>query len=440
MYEFVSAAALPAANQPISESTFVNPEVRNETYKWSFIFIWLFTVAIYARPEDIVPALGQFHLTFLFGLCAGIACFAALASGNARLLWSPVLGIVVLLTLWYLAGVPFAVWRGGSLQTLLHVWLKTVFIFFLLTQTLLTLDRIHKVLWGIILSELVVTTISIARPSNAIWVGNRLLGVNQGILGWNFLGVAAAVTIPYLAALFLSRRRFVTRSLLLATFGSMMWMLMLTASRSGILSVVFSLVLTWLLVLRGSSHGRTLGIGLVLGLVLSLTFAPEVFWQRLGTVWDDSEVSTNLTTASAEESKQDHILALTESIQYTLDHPIFGVGLGNFDVVSGSELGMWMGTHNTFTQVSSEGGIPALLLFVSLFVTAIRKLHLTRKKILQSNTNADLNLMVSASIASLLAFSFAGSFAHLAYEYYCFYPLAIAVGLQYVATPDEKLS
>ncbi|HLQ52051.1 MAG TPA: hypothetical protein VK129_11165, partial [Terriglobales bacterium] len=43
------------------------------------------------------------------------------------------------------------------------------------------------------------------------------------------------------------------------------------------------------------------------------------------------------------------------------------------------------------------------------------------------------NLMARATLASLLSFSFGAFFAHLAYEYYFFYPVAIAVGLQHVA-------
>jgi O-antigen ligase len=411
----------------------LRPEAQIDKGKCAFISIWLFTIAIYARPEDIFPPAGQLHLTFLFGLCAGLAYLFALASGKVRVLWSPELRLVLILTAWYLAGVPFAIWRGGSLQTLIHVWLKTVFVFFLLTQTLLTTDRIRKILWAIILSELAVTSLSIARPSNAIWVGNRLVGINQGILGWNFLGVAAAVTIPYIAALFVARRGFVARTLLAATFASMAWMLMLTASRGGILSVVFSVVLTSLLVLRGTFQGKVVAVGIVTALAIAVSFAPPVFWERLGTVWGDEAAWENRTAVAAVESKQNHIFALDKSIEYTLENPIFGVGLGNFDVASGLELGIWMGTHNTFTQVSSEAGIPALILFISLPLIALLRLVRIRRILSGRRELAELALMTNASISSLLSFAFSGLFAHLAYDYYFFYPLAIAVGLRGIA-------
>ena len=36
---------------------------------------------------------------------------------------------------------------------------------------------------------------------------------------------------------------------------------------------------------------------------------------------------------------------------------------------------MWRGTHNTYTQYSSEAGIPALILFLAILFTAFRLLR-----------------------------------------------------------------
>src|SRR5260370_13538804 len=144
MLESVSEESLLPVNESVSKQNFVRPHVRGQRAKIGFVFLWLFTVAVYARPEDIVPVLGQLHLTFVFGLCSGLAFLGALLSGNTRLLWSRELQIVLLLTAWYIASIPFAFWKGGSFQILLNLLLKTLFISFLLTQTLVTLERIRR--------------------------------------------------------------------------------------------------------------------------------------------------------------------------------------------------------------------------------------------------------------------------------------------------------
>ena len=289
-----------SVNKANWQQNFVPPQFREQGAKLTFFFLWLFTVAVFARPEDIFPSLAPLHLTFVFGVCAGLTYLGALLWGHARLLWTRELTIVLLLTAWYIAGVPFALWRRGSFQTLTDVWLKTLLIFFLLTQALVTLERIRKLLWAIILSELAVASLSIVLSSKAIWLGERMLGFNLGILGWNFLGIAEAVTIPYMAAIFVARRSVLETSVLAAALISMTWMLVLTASRSGFLDVVFSTALTSLLVLRGSSRGKIIGAAIALALVVAISLAPQVFWERVGTMWDGPGASTNKVAASAQ--------------------------------------------------------------------------------------------------------------------------------------------
>jgi O-antigen ligase len=436
MLEGAANTNLVVTNNATSELALVSSTPRDRTARLSFVFLWSFTVAIYARPEDIFPFLAPLHLTFILGLCSGLAYVGALLSGHARLLWSRELRIVFLLTAWYALGVPFSLWRGGSLEVLIQVWLKTLLVFFLLTQTLVTIKRIHTLLWAIILSELVVASFSIIQSSRVTWVGDRMLGVNMGILGWNFLGIAVAITTPYIAAMFVSQRSLLSTSLLAAASLSMLWMLVLTASRGGLLNVLLSAGLTCLLVLRGRSRGRVAGIGIVVTLFTVVSLAPQVFWERLGTVWNSSETYMDSVQASAEESTQDRLAVLERSIEYTLEHPIFGLGLGNFEVASGMQLAQpsaWMGTHNTFTEVSSEAGLPALILLLGLLVIAVLNMKRISRTSVVNPGASDLCLMARATLASLLSFVFGAFFAHLAYEYYLFYPVAIAVGLDYIA-------
>jgi O-antigen ligase len=403
--------------------------------KWAFVFVWLFTVAVYARPEDIGPQLAPLHLTLVLGCCAVIAYLKDLISGS-RVIWTRELGVVLMLTAWFVLGLPFALWPGGSLRILTDVWLKTVVIFYLLTQTLVTLSRIRLLLWAIILSELVVTGVSILGSSNVIWIGGRMSGVSLGFLGWNFLGIAAAVTIPYISALFVVARSPGKILLLVAASAGMLWMLVLTASRSGLLAVMFSVALSLILVLRTGVRGRVAGAVITGVLFTAIALAPKVLWERMGTMWDSSSVYGDQIAASAEVSKEDHIAVLKRSIQYTLEHPLFGLGLGNFEVASGTQLRQseaWVGTHNTFTEISSEAGIPALGMFLALLSLAVRNVRRVARICTPRLEDFELGLMARAAQASLLAFAFGAIFAHLAYEYYFFYLVALAAGIQYVS-------
>jgi O-antigen ligase len=188
--------------------------------------------------------------------------------------------------------------------------------------------------------------------------------------------------------------------------------------------------------LRGSVRGRLVAVAIVLTLLVAVALAPQILWQRLGTILDSSGIYSDQVAASAAESQEDHIAVLTRSIRYTLEHPVFGLGLGNFQVASGTWLNQpsaWVGTHNTFTEVSSEAGIPALVMFVVLLLTAMRNMRrVSRTRV--TSAGMELNLMARATLASLLAFAFGAFFVHLAYEYYFFYQVAIAAAIRRLAT------
>jgi len=409
---------------------------RKSSGRWTFFFLLLFTVAVYARPQDIFPSLDALHLPLVFGICSGAAFLAAVFSGSTSLYFPRELQIVLFLTLWYLLGIPFAVWKSGSLQMFSQIWLKTLLAFFLLSQTLVSLKRIRFLVWAVILSEFSVTAMTLADRQHANWRGERLFGFNQGILGWNYFGIAVAMTIPYLAVLFLSRRSFVRAALVFGACSSLMWMLVLTGSRSGLIIVTLSIILTFVLILRHSSRGRITSFVVAAILLITLTQAPQVLWTRLETLWTSSDVAANQIAASAEESTQDRTALLQRAVRYTLEHPLLGLGLGNFIVTSGTEVGRasaWHVTHNTFTEVSSEAGIPALCLFAGLLVVAIRNMRRLGNSVPADPRLLELPLMARATLASVVCFAFGGLFANLAYDYYIFYAIAIAVGLQRVA-------
>ena len=407
--------------------------------KTAFFFLWLFTISIYARPEDIFPIVGQLHLTLTLGACAAIAYIGALFSGKASIIWPRELKIMLWLTLWFAIGIPFAYWKGGSFQLFTQVWLKTLLIFFLLTQTLLTLGRIRAILWAIVLSELAVTSYSILEPSQSHWVvDDRLSGVNLGILGWNFLGIAVALTIPFIATLFIYSRSALQTITLAAATATMFWMLILTASRGGMITVFLSIVLTWFFVLRGTARGKLVGAGLILAMVASICVAPGVFWERMQTLWTDTP--TTGVQAAADASQTERTAVLKDAIKYTAEYPVFGLGLGNFEVARGTQMGAsgWVGAHNSFTELSSEAGLPALILFLILLATSIYSTRQIGRTQFAGPEADELTRMSRATAASLIAFLLSAFFAHIAYEYFLYYPVAIATGIEFMARKMPK--
>jgi O-antigen ligase len=126
---------------------------------------------------------------------------------------------------------------------------------------------------------------------------------------------------------------------------------------------------------------------LVLGIVISLM--PGKLLRRYSTfsapekeetvVADDSSYDPELE-ASATSSTQTRRELLRKSIKFTVQHPLFGVGPGMFTVAedadakaNGQRKGTWQGTHNSYTQVSSEIGIPGALAYAAVIFLSFKK-------------------------------------------------------------------
>jgi O-antigen ligase len=81
-------------------------------------------------------------------------------------------------------------------------------------------------------------------------------------------------------------------------------------------------------------------------------------------------------------SSHARLALLLTSIDMTLAHPLFGVGAGQFPYQAwvyraehGQPRMLATQTHNTFTEVSSELGIPALVIFLGLVISSFRALR-----------------------------------------------------------------
>ena len=81
---------------------------------------------------------------------------------------------------------------------------------------------------------------------------------------------------------------------------------------------------------------------------------------------------------------------------------------------------MWHQTHNTYTQVSSECGIPALILFLMALGTTFRRLSKTTK-----TTDPVLGGIAQVVFTSMFGFAVCVIFLSHAYDF----PLVVSSGL-----------
>jgi O-antigen ligase len=135
---------------------------------------------------------------------------------------------------------------------------------------------------------------------------------------------------------------------------------------------------------------------------------------------------------------------LTSSIQFSIQHPIFGVGPGEFSDYEASvaksegKKAAWQVTHNAYTQVSSEAGVPALLFYLAVIVMSFRTFG---KVYRAARYRPELRSMAMACFCcqlSMVGFCTATIFLSLAYAMYL--PTMSGLALAFSRSLDRELA
>ena len=206
-----------------------------------------------------------------------------------------------------------------------------------------------------------------------------------------------------------------------------MYAVMATYSRAGFLALAVAILLClWDFGIRG----RRLYL-LVIAVVCSvgaIAIAPGNYVKRLETLVGKFQEG-DYDRGSAEARR----LLLIKSLQVTATHPVFGVGPGNFR----SYTGLWRVTHNTYTELSSECGIPVLLLFLMLVWRAFLNLRYVRK-IPRSKETEQLHFYASALHASFAAYIIGAFFSSSGYELFPYYMVMYTTLLYRLASRQQE--
>jgi putative inorganic carbon (HCO3(-)) transporter len=366
----------------------------------AYVALLLFMFIYYARPEDWIPGLSRVPLAKITGILSLLALVFSLRHIRQRLP-REALFLVFLVGQLGLSAALSPVLRGGAFQVTLD-FAKVLIIVLVITTAVSTSQRLRVLVFTQAIS---VAAIAAA----AIWKGRLLLGRLEGILGANYadpndMALAIIISLPLcLALLFLSRNK------LWKIFWSISMLVMiravfLTGSRGGFLALlVVVAVCLWEFAIR-DRRGYLLVLAALVGVVLWQSSGGMLVGRLKGTF------NVNEETAAAYASAQARQQLFWRSIEVTKENPLFGVGPGNFNAVSGQ----WHTTHNSLTLMSSEGGVPALILYVLILWCGFKNLGATRR-LVRGRTGS--SVLAQALFASLAGYAVGSLFLSVAYQF-----------------------
>lgn len=390
----------------------------------AFYLTVVFVFVVYARfPEimDMVTGSAVHSVRIIVGL----ALLATLLfGGDMRAVFSKVGVCLIAFSLWMCACVPFSIWRGGSFRMIRDTWVMALFSFVIIASAVQGLEQCRKIMYTLAAATVFIEIIT-------FFMG-RIQGGRMALLGGtlgnaNYLALMLLMGAPF--CLFVLRTK---PGLSLLKLSSLLMLLCIpvtvaaTGSRGGLVTLVLMFLMFF--VPLAPSQKAVVGIIALILTVVAIAWSTRSALDRFRVLLTPSTpVHLSVSEQSAMESAELRKELLYSSLQLTLRHPLLGVGPGMFSVANANyvqeltghqNFNAWHETHNTFTQLSCEDGLPGLLLYSLALLFCFKIVRSAEKRARQDSALSPVRHMAFALRLALVAFTGTALFASNAYMYY----------------------
>jgi O-antigen ligase len=379
---------------------------------------------------------GKIHFDLHIILALSLVCYlCALASGRLFLAFrNKISWFWLAFTTCMAIATATSFWRGGSFAlfiTYVRTALPIVVIIPALASTKKDIGKIISTI-GIACA----LTVILGLANNDFRTGRMSIDqANSEIQDSNDFAAHLILMLPALAYLTLRPGKSVVHKILGAGLIAVaLFEILSTGSRGGLVSLAITTLY------MAFTVGPRLRVAILVGVPLlalaAIPFIPDESAARLQTLIN----ANNSKAGEAVASSQARMTLLKESLRFTAEHPLFGIGPGEFMDVQAQNAqstgtpALWHVTHNTYTQVSSECGIPALLFCLSAIGSTFLVFRRGRKA-------RDRDLALNCSVLRFMMIGFA----------ICVFFLSQAYGIQFLVLgglaiviqsllPDEQAS
>ena len=393
----------------------------NPMQKFGFALLIVFLFVAFGRVPELVG------IPYVALLSAILSLIAAAATGGIPLALGSRAGLLLcLFTGCIFVALPFSVWKGGSFALIKETWSRSFMTFVIIAASIHGVSQCRRAVLTFSWATAFIVLASRFRGS----MENGRLGMDLGTLkNPNDFAAYLLLGLPFcIYALITPSESKPNRFMSVALLPMVAILILKTGSRSGLLVL---LGIVTFMFFKLSARGKLLiAVPAVLLLVSAPFFVPRSVLARYATLLSDSgRTSGGVTDAErqgefASTSSDARMNLLRKSIILTLQNPLLGVGPGMFAVAVSDyskELGErapWQQTHNTYTQVSSELGIPALIVYVCLLIYCIRTMAKVAKASLSSRDPQIVSLgnMAFCVQIACVAFCLVAMFGSLAYH------------------------
>jgi O-antigen ligase/Flp pilus assembly protein TadD len=312
-----------------------------------------------------------------------------------------------------LCGLSFFSAKNTSLVITKFTEIAIVFCLFINLSILLKdkLDLFYKIVFIICISAFIQSWqqlchfIIIPKHASIIDLLTNLKG-NTGNI--NILAASLTIKVPFLLLGITHFKSFKKWFLLIALF-SVTSVILLTGARTPYISLVLIYLIFSAYLLKENSFQKISFIKiitLVIPVLIAMVFVSGIFEKSKDTSKRYSSIG-NRAISTEDASAQARLNYWKNSIEITKTNPIFGIGLGNYQVESipyekyiSDEFIVSLHAHNDFLEICCETGIINALVYLSLFIFIF---FINAKRILKSQ-NSEIKTIALLTLLLLVVY------------------------------------
>lgn len=400
-----------------------------------FALLCIFTISGYANEF----ATRLFHVKAYISTVSWVLLpVLLLLSGNLfRAFRDPIGRLWALFLAWILLATPFSVWRGGSVTLLLdyipHGWIQL----FYFAAFAISVRHLRRLMFFLIASDVLLLI-------DCIWGGSMQTGrleIPDSMFFRNSNNLSLQLLIAVTQFVYLLYQRAVWKRVAggVGMAAALVYMLE-TGARGAFLAAVV-LGVAGLALTR---HRIRTILWAAPVAAAALLIAPTGVFHRIALIGSEADAAaSDALDQDAMGSQTQRIALLRQSVKYAVLHPLLGVGPGQFAVAASDELtregkpAPWLGTHNSYTEIASECGIPAFLLYSAVIFLVLRSnLRIYRRA---SGRDADdVSALAFCLFASALAYAVDTLFFHVAYSSYLPVIAGMSIALRLALEPRSE--
>lgn len=389
----------------------------------------LFTILLYLRPNDLLP-IGTFPIVKIVTLVTLVVYFLErLGRGGPLSVMPRPFSYFIAVAGFAILSIPIGLDPAASFAGFTDLFLKILLVFLLMINVVTSFRRLRWMMEVTVLSATVVALLTLADYASGknLVEGYRAAGALGGIFqNPNDLALAMNVLVPIAVSLALSRPNSLSKLLYISCTGILVMTTIVTYSRAGFLTM--AVAGGFFIAQLGRRYPVVWGIGALAALMVFAVSPGRVF-----TIFDAAGGQ-----ATAAESASARWGLVKRSLEVAGANPVrwlFGVGMGNFHIVSHKELV----NHNAYLEVFNELGLPAMICYVLFLASVIGITARIAKRYRRAPGYRQVWLAAIAIQTSLVAYLVGSFFASVAFQWYVYYPAAFAVCLQQIVARTARL-